>query len=151
MKVPELGRHYADMLKGSKYPNLKELRVKAQGKKYRIAFIFTGDRVCLLLSGDVSEIQYQAIGYQRLLSTGDFSNRRAYRHQTVYADKIPEANGFRCGNKGTPPAPPKRSSFGSHAFSYVKPADERWSDTVRRIPLRHRFEWFILNQYGRSP
>lgn len=52
-KGPSLGRPYVDTLKGSKYPNLKELRVQAQGRKYRIVFIFTGDRVCLLLTGDV--------------------------------------------------------------------------------------------------
>lgn len=52
-KGPSLGRPYVDTLKGSKYPNLKELQVQAQGRKYRIVFIFTGDRVCLLLIGDV--------------------------------------------------------------------------------------------------
>jgi hypothetical protein len=52
-KGPSLGRPYVDTLKGSKYPNLKELRVQAGGRKYRIVFIFTGERVCLLLIGDV--------------------------------------------------------------------------------------------------
>lgn len=52
-KGPSLGRPYVDTLKGSRYPNLKELRVQAQGRKYRIVFLFTGKRVCLLVTGDL--------------------------------------------------------------------------------------------------
>ena len=71
MKVPELGRPYADTLKGSKYPNLKELRVQAQGKKYRIAFIFTGDRVCLLLTGDVKGGAEDKRFYKKLIAKAE--------------------------------------------------------------------------------
>jgi hypothetical protein len=57
-----------DTLKGSKYPNLKELRVQAQGRKYRIAFLFTGDRVCLLLTGDVKGVSEDKRFYKKLIA-----------------------------------------------------------------------------------
>jgi hypothetical protein len=37
---PSLGRPHVDTLKGSKYPNMKELRVQHGGKPYRIMFAF---------------------------------------------------------------------------------------------------------------
>ncbi|MDA8409596.1 MAG: type II toxin-antitoxin system RelE/ParE family toxin [Treponema sp.] len=68
---PELGRPYVDTLKGSAYPNLKELRVQAQGRKYRIAFIFTGDRVCLLLTGDVKGGSEDKRFYRKLIARAE--------------------------------------------------------------------------------
>ncbi|MGO8694005.1 MAG: type II toxin-antitoxin system RelE/ParE family toxin [Rectinemataceae bacterium] len=70
-KGPSLGHPYADTLKGSKYPNLKELRVQAQGKKYRIAFIFTGERVCLLLTGDVKGGSEDKRFYKKLIARAE--------------------------------------------------------------------------------
>ena len=50
---PELGRPYVDTLKGSKFPNLKELRVQHQGRPYRVLFAFDPRRnAYLILSGD---------------------------------------------------------------------------------------------------
>lgn len=50
---PTLGRPYADTLIGSKYPNLKELRVQHQGRPYRILFAFNPRRKAyLILGGD---------------------------------------------------------------------------------------------------
>ena len=48
---PTLGRPLVDTLKGSKLANLKELRFKAAGGVWRIAFIFDERRVGLLLAG----------------------------------------------------------------------------------------------------
>lgn len=50
---PRLGRPYADTLKGSRYPNLKELRVQHQGRPYRILYAFDPRRSAyLILGGD---------------------------------------------------------------------------------------------------
>jgi len=70
-KGPSLGRPYVDTLKGSKYPNLKELRVQAQGRKYRIAFLFTGDRVCLLLTADVKGGSEDKQFYKKLIAEAE--------------------------------------------------------------------------------
>ncbi len=70
-KGPSLARPYVDTLKGSKYPNLKELRVQAQGRKYRIVFIFTGKRVCLLLIGDVKGGAEDKRFYDKLIAKAE--------------------------------------------------------------------------------
>ena len=48
---PSLGRPTVDTLKGSDYPNMKELRVDAEGGVWRIAFAFDPKRRAILLTG----------------------------------------------------------------------------------------------------
>jgi hypothetical protein len=48
---PQLGRPYADTLQGSKYANLKELRISHGNAVFRIAFCFDIKRKCWLLLG----------------------------------------------------------------------------------------------------
>jgi len=48
---PNLGRPYVDTIKGSKYKNLKELRIKYKNAVIRIIFIFNKKRNCWLLIG----------------------------------------------------------------------------------------------------
>jgi hypothetical protein len=48
---PSLGRPDADNLKGSRYPNMKELIVQHAGDAYRIPFAFDPRRVGILLLG----------------------------------------------------------------------------------------------------
>ncbi len=48
---PSLGRPGVDTLKGSSYPNMKELRVDADGGVWRIAFAFDPRRKAILLTG----------------------------------------------------------------------------------------------------
>ena len=48
---PNLGRPYVDTIKGSKYKNLKELRIKYKNTVIRILFIFNKKRNCWLLVG----------------------------------------------------------------------------------------------------
>lgn len=48
---PFLGRPSVDTLKGSDYPNMKELRVDADGGVWRIAFAFDPKRKAILLTG----------------------------------------------------------------------------------------------------
>lgn len=50
---PDLGRPYVDSIRGSRFPNMKELRVQHRGKPYRILFAFDPRRnACLILGGD---------------------------------------------------------------------------------------------------
>jgi hypothetical protein len=52
---PQLGRPHADTLKGSRYPNMKELRFEAADGEWRAAFAFdSGRRAIVLVAGDKS-------------------------------------------------------------------------------------------------
>lgn len=52
---PDPGRPLVDTLKGSRYPNMKELRVQHRERPYRILFIFEPRRnAYLILGGDKS-------------------------------------------------------------------------------------------------
>ena len=52
---PRLGRPHVNTLKGSKHPNMKELRFDAAGGVWRVAFAFDPRRRALLLvAGDKS-------------------------------------------------------------------------------------------------
>jgi hypothetical protein len=68
---PELGRPFVDTLKGSKYPNMKELRFAAADGAWRVAFAFDPSRQAILLvAGDkagVSQIRF----YRRLIAKAD--------------------------------------------------------------------------------
>ena len=48
---PNLGRPQVDTLKGSKFPNLKELRVRHRGDPWRVIFAFNPERAAILLVG----------------------------------------------------------------------------------------------------
>ncbi len=48
---PNLGRPYADTLKSSKHPHLKELRIQIAGDPWRVLFAFDTARVAILLVG----------------------------------------------------------------------------------------------------
>jgi hypothetical protein len=48
---PSLGRPLADTLKGSRHPNLKELRVQSRGRPFRILYAFDPNRRAILLAG----------------------------------------------------------------------------------------------------
>lgn len=68
---PALPRPHADVVKGSKYPNMKELRTQSQGKPLRTLFAFDPRRcVILLIGGD---------------KTGD---KRFYEKMVPIADKL---------------------------------------------------------------
>jgi len=50
---PSLGRPHVDTVRGSAFPNMKELRVQHQGMPYRILFAFDPRRnAYLILGGD---------------------------------------------------------------------------------------------------
>jgi hypothetical protein len=48
---PWLKRPHADTVRGSKYPNMKELRCQHEGRPYRVLFAFDPRRVGVLLIG----------------------------------------------------------------------------------------------------
>jgi hypothetical protein len=48
---PNLGRPYVDTLKGSKFDNLKELRIQFRGDPWRVLFAFGPRRSAVILVG----------------------------------------------------------------------------------------------------
>ena len=48
---PALTRPQADTIRGSKYPNMRELRIQHQGRPYRVLYAFDPRRVGVLLIG----------------------------------------------------------------------------------------------------
>jgi hypothetical protein len=48
---PALGRPHVDVVKGSKFSNMKELRTQHQGRPYRTLFAFDPRRTAILLIG----------------------------------------------------------------------------------------------------
>ena len=68
---PALGRPDVDTLKESKYTNMKELRFKAQGGVWRVAFAFDPERdAILLVAGDKSGGSEKTF-YRRLIEKAD--------------------------------------------------------------------------------
>jgi hypothetical protein len=68
---PQLGRPRVDTLKGSRHPNMKELRFSAAGGEWRVAFAFDPRRrAILLVAGDKSGTSERRF-YRRLIRTAD--------------------------------------------------------------------------------
>ncbi|HUX27982.1 MAG TPA: type II toxin-antitoxin system RelE/ParE family toxin [Terracidiphilus sp.] len=68
---PVLGRPEVDTLKGSAYANMKELRFKAGGGAWRVAFAFDPERAAILLvAGDKSGVSEKKF-YKRLIEKAD--------------------------------------------------------------------------------
>lgn len=68
---PSLGRPEVDALKNSKYTNMKELRCKAGGGIWRVAFAFDPKRAAILLvAGDKSGGSENTF-YRRLIEKAD--------------------------------------------------------------------------------
>lgn len=68
---PTLGRPWVDTLKGSHYPNMKELRFGAAGGVWRVAFAFDPERKAVLLVGGNKGGQGQAKFYRTLIKKAD--------------------------------------------------------------------------------
>lgn len=68
---PQLRRPHADTLKGSKHANMKELRLRAAGGVWRVAFAFDPDRSAfLLVAGDKSGMSEHRF-YRQLIDVAD--------------------------------------------------------------------------------
>jgi len=68
---PLLGRPYADTLKGSAYPNMKELRMTLPGGEWRIAYAFDPERRAILLTGGSKSGVSKSRFYERLIRLAD--------------------------------------------------------------------------------
>lgn len=68
---PNLGRPYADTLKGSRHANMKELRFRAADGVWRVAYAFDPERQAILLvAGDKSGISERRF-YKKLVRIAD--------------------------------------------------------------------------------
>jgi hypothetical protein len=68
---PALGRPDVDTLNGSHYANMKELRFRADGGVWRVAFAFDPRRnAVLLVAGDKSGVSEKTF-YKRLIGKAD--------------------------------------------------------------------------------
>ena len=68
---PNLGRPHADTLKGSKYNNMKELRVQHKGNPVRVAFAFDPECSAIVLcAGDKTGINEKRF-YKNLIREAD--------------------------------------------------------------------------------
>jgi hypothetical protein len=64
---PNLGRPHVDTIKGSKYANLKELRVKYKKAVFRILFCFDKRRNCWLLIGSNKRGRNEKLFYKNII------------------------------------------------------------------------------------
>ena len=72
---PELGRPRVDTLKGSRHPNMKELRFSAADGEWRVAFAFdTKRKAILLVAGDKSGVGEKRF-YRELIRRADARSR----------------------------------------------------------------------------
>lgn len=67
---PRLGRPHADTVNGSRFPNMKELRIQSKGKPLRAFFAFDPDRSAILLCGGDKSGGDKRF-YQRLIALAD--------------------------------------------------------------------------------
>jgi hypothetical protein len=68
---PQLGRPHADTLKGSRHPNMKELRCMASGGVWRVAFAFDPGRAAILLAAGDKSGGSEKRFYRRLAAKAD--------------------------------------------------------------------------------
>jgi len=81
---PGLGRPDVDTLKDSRYANMKELRFRADGGVWRVAFAFDPRRnAILLVAGDKSGVS-ERMFYKRLIDKAD---RRFKEHLETLPSK----------------------------------------------------------------
>jgi hypothetical protein len=82
---PQLGRPQVDTLKGSKLANLKELRFRAAGGVWRVAFAFDiRRRAILLVGGDKSGVPEDRF-YRSLI---EIAESRFDRHLKAMVRKV---------------------------------------------------------------
>lgn len=82
---PQLRRPHCDTLKGSKHPNMKELRFTVSDGAWRVAFAFDPERRALLLVGGSKSGTNEKRFYRDLIRAAD---ARFDRHlQTLRANR----------------------------------------------------------------
>jgi hypothetical protein len=73
---PSLGRPTVDTLKGSSYPNMKELRVAVESGVWRVAFAFDPKRQAILLTGGNKAGVAKSKFYSTLIRVADARYKR---------------------------------------------------------------------------
>jgi hypothetical protein len=68
---PHLGRPHADHLKGSAFPNMKELRFKFEGQVWRVAYAFDPERNAIVLAAGDKQGQDEKRFYKELIAVAD--------------------------------------------------------------------------------
>ena len=68
---PSLGRPYADTLRGSRYANMKELRLSLTRSAWRVAFAFDPRRRAVLLLAENKKGENERQFYRRLIREAD--------------------------------------------------------------------------------
>ena len=68
---PQLGRPHTDVLQGSTFANLKELRLEVKGARWRVAYAFDYRRKAILLSGGNKTGKDQLRFYKQLIQKAD--------------------------------------------------------------------------------
>lgn len=74
-----LGRPYADTVKGSQYPRLKELRIKSGKTAIRVFYLIDENREVLLLTGGIKKGKRQF--YKKMIKKADYLYTK-YREDT---------------------------------------------------------------------
>jgi hypothetical protein len=86
---PTLGRPHVDTLKGSSFSNMKEMRFKAAGGEWRVAFAFDPERSAILLvAGDKAGVASKPF-YASLIARAD---RRFRKHLALLAHRRDRRN-----------------------------------------------------------
>jgi hypothetical protein len=67
----QLGRPEVDTLAGSRYANMKELRLKVLKVQWRFAFAFDPERSAIVLCGEAKSGISQKLFYKRLIALAD--------------------------------------------------------------------------------
>lgn len=68
---PQLGRPYADTSQGSKYLNLKELRVQSKLSVFRLFFIFDPIRQAIVLCGGDKKGKKEKTFYKTMIALAE--------------------------------------------------------------------------------
>ena len=68
---PHLGRPYVDTIHGSKYKNLKELRIKYKNTVFRVLFCFDKSRNGWLLIGGNKKGKNEEVFYDKLIDQAE--------------------------------------------------------------------------------
>lgn len=71
LRGPQLGRPHCDTLKGSQFPNMKELRCSLPEGEWRIACAFDPERHAILLAGGSKSGISQKRFYKEFIRTAD--------------------------------------------------------------------------------
>ena len=68
---PFLGRPEVDTLKGSRYANMKEIRVRFLKEVWRFAFAFDPDQAAIILCGNDKQGVHEELFYRQLIAKAD--------------------------------------------------------------------------------